>query len=286
MDNHIDELKQLIYTSPTLYDVSHRYYDMIKDDNKELADKLEKYNYLRFQCLKLFSESISSIEMIRDNMVAHVRVSMPNTYFKCEGRVKGFLSFLVKNIYTQSVGLPLSTVKDAIGLRFILYDNTYSSCYQLANVLLDFCKDCGYILESAGSTKETKGFSTEKFPHIKLPSTKESNILKPEYRAIAKDYFIEPKGENAYQSLHFIIFIPFLNENIEIQIRTFDSHKLAEDPKYAGHHIYKLKKYGKFWLNFDPYKVKIQGYGITESGDVFDDTGLLSAYKLEGKYLA
>ena len=131
MDNHLLNLEQLLYHSSTLYDVSEKYIDMIKDDNPELAKKIEKYNSLRFQCLKESYDSLSTVENIQRNWYFHILSHMPKTYVKCEGRIKGFLSGLIKYLYTQSMRLPLSTVRDAVGIRFILYDNSFYSCQKI-----------------------------------------------------------------------------------------------------------------------------------------------------------
>ena len=143
-----------------------------------------------------------------------------------------------------------------------------------------FVKVKKYTLLPAEPLLNTENFNKKLFPEVLVPKT--SGILTA-YKYGVKDYFISPKEDNAYQSLHAVFKDPSTSQTIEVQLRNVLMHKQAIVGS-SLHSSYKEKRYGKKldFANFINFKnVNLNGFFIYKNGEIVQDSqGFINSFVL------
>ena len=198
--------------------------------------------------------------------------------FTMEARRKSLLSTNNKVLKLQSESISLDTLRDFLGIIFIIYGNKSDAelvlnCYRLMELLYTFYSENGYILCESGKVKDTSNFDNSNFPDIFIPDKKSIVPYWAKFENCIKDYISHPK-KNGYQSIH-AIFRDSEGKFFEIQIRTLKQHIFAEAGD-ANHKVYKKDLYqsSKSRDIIDKTKIHIPGFAITPNGDTFDYVGL------------
>ena len=198
-----------------------------------------------------------------------IEKEFPETTFHIEGRRKSLISTEKKILKSLAENKSLDTLRDLIAFRIIIFDEkdkqkeAVDLCYSIMQKIIQFGIENGFMLCEANPVDETQGFDNSKH-NLFIP--KKSGIS-PEFIYGVKDYIIKPK-ENGYQSLHAV----FRLSNglcFEVQIRTHGMHMHAESGE-ANHKNYKESEYS-YNIGFDPSKVEIPGYGVSQNGTVVHD---------------
>ena len=194
--------------------------------------------------------------------------------FHLEGRRKSLISTEKKILKALAENKSLDTLRDLIAFRIIIFDENDKQeeavdlCYSLMNKVIAFGIKNGFMLCEANPVDETSGFDNSKHK-IFIP---EKSGIPTDFSYGVKDYILNPK-RNGYQSLH-CAFRLASGHCFEVQIRTHSMHMHAESGE-ANHSDYKEETYSSF--TFNPQKIKIPGYGISENGTVHDMIGLEKA---------
>ena len=269
MSNEIPSLDQALIGAKSVP-------ECVLNQVKILNKKKNNLNYRIFaNRLKNYYQYITDrklLETQRDHFNAfydEIAKSYPNLLFRLEGRRKSLTS-AYKKLWQSP---PDMVLKDIAAFRITLFgDESGNSnpleltnmCYVIAEHLIHFSIESGFIPCPAEPLKNTEEFNSSEHPNVIIP--KESGLAS-DMQIYVKDYVLHPKNDE-YQSLH-IVFMDEFQHYFEVQIRTLLMHIAAEDGP-ASHELYK-QRYEKLHLKRE--NISIPGYKV--NGDrVYDWVGL------------
>ena len=254
-------LQNFLYSENTVTDVLEKYINELsaKDDliSKIHANKWRSYltriqdkSYLK-ELRKFFEETFKLIES-----------EYPDLRFLIDGRRKSLISTEKKILYYTSQNKSLDLIRDFFAFRLVLYgqdeDTLIKRCYDITKDILEFAVSKGFTpcdrlpLMGVKSEKDHANDYFSKFP----------------YKQYIKDYICFKK-KNGYESIHFVL-VDSKGRHLEIQIRTFKMHSIAEAGD-AQHSTYKTNKYDAFV--FDRKKISVYGYSYINN-NVIDVSGV------------
>lgn len=282
------------FYSPDIPDITPFFYgpsdipaiidNFLADSNCDTEDFLDfKEQLIKYKTL-LFSEQRSSSSSIINELFDLIWVKFPNTFFEIFSRRKSFCKFCAKcYLFSRSSGdlYSIKNIKDMNGCRIVLYSDSFDLCYDVMNYVINFFVQVKmYTLLPAEPLLNTENFNKKFFPDVIVPKT--SGIL-PEYKEGVKDYFVCPKEDNAYQSLHAVFKDTLTSQTIEVQLRNVHMHKNA----IVGtslHSSYKEKRYGKKldFANFINLKnINLNGFFSHKNGEIVQDSqGFINSFVL------
>lgn len=206
---------------------------------------------------------------INENHLYHIRTLFNKTFkmlydevdfcFTFEARRKSLLSTEAKLLKLIKEKQSIDLIRDFLGFRIIIFSEKTKisqiyDLYKLAEKLVVFYANNGYILCDAAASKDNAEFDKNKYKDIILPNEKTVNAILKNCLYGVKDYVLHPK-KNGYQSLHMVFKGP-KGRYFEVQLRTFDQHIWAE-ADCASHSTYKKKRYDELEVNYS--KMKIPG---------------------------
>ena len=194
--------------------------------------------------------------------------SHPSMLFRIEGRRKSFTS-AYKKLWCSP---PDVILKDIAAFRITLFGDEFGAnpkkltekCYTIAEDLIMYSIQSGFVPCLAESPKDTDGFEKDCHPSIILPK---KSLLSSNIKCYVKDYILHPK-KDGYQSLH-IVFMDNNQHYFEVQIRTFLMH-IASEYGSASHEKYKMK-YER--LDIDRQSISIPGYSYLNDKLIYDWVG-------------
>lgn len=266
----IPSIEPYLYVGSTVPEIINYYLDaLITDSSPEsllvvpkLQEILSTISDLDFQ---------NEIRDIFDELYRVICTNYPDLCFVLEGRRKSLTSTIAKIVTLLDKGRSLENLRDIHAFRLTLLDSeSYEqirNCYEIMNYLIPFFARIGFIPCDAETVSGTTNFDPKKHPTVFVPSM---NFLNRSYQFAVKDYIRHPK-ENGYQSLHVAFRDSKRGRYFEVQVRTFSMHIHAETGS-ANHEDYKVSKHDTIF--FDPKKVKMRGFRITEDGTIYDAIGL------------
>ena len=275
------------FFSPNIPDITPFFYgpsdiptiiDNYLDCNCDTDDFLDfKAQLIKYKNL-LFSEQRSSSSSIINELFDLIWERFPNTFFEIFSRRKSFCKFCAKcYLFSRSSGdlYSITNIKDMNGCRIVLYSDSFDLCYDVMNYVINFfVKVKKYTLLPAEPLLNTENFNKKLFPEVLVPKT--SGILTA-YKYGVKDYFISPKEDNAYQSLHAVFKDPSTSQTIEVQLRNVLMHKQAIVGS-SLHSSYKEKRYGK---KLDFANFNLNGFFIYKNGEIVQDSqGFINSFVL------
>lgn len=253
-----------------------------KDSRKRaLAERL-----LEYRSTITDTNFLKDIRTWFDDLFELIDKNHPHLTYEMTGRRKSLISTLDKLEEIESTlppgdysnKNPFKRVRDFMAFRIILFDQEepekcVSQLYQIADEIIDYFTNLKRKIITHDELLGTRGFSAEKHPEIYVPK---KSLIRSSHKRLLKDYVSNPK-ENGYQSLHIVLYDPFTQRYIEIQLRTLSMHVHAESG-YASHSVYKVKKYAEQQLLDEPIdweKVHINGFHyIPETGEIWDYAGV------------
>lgn len=265
-------LVEILYTEHSIPAILKKYEESLKSSRNtiELAHAAKLAEYRNMITDRKF---LSKVRKNFNEIYHLIDINFPNIRFCIDGRRKSLISTEYKIEKLLSENRSLDLLRDVFAFRILLFGKTsndlISSCYKIAQEVIEYNFSNGLILCEADVPQQTANFDATMHPGIIIPN--ETGIPK-EFRYGVKDYICNPKT-NGYQSLH-ITFRTTTGACFEVQIRTFDMHLHAESGQ-ANHKEYKAKKYhSRKEIALDRSRVQIPGYGISPQGDLFDFVGL------------
>lgn len=263
-------LVDALYSEHSIPDILKKYVELLKSTNNVL-DKVHAAKLVEYQNMITDKKLLSRICKNFNDIYHLIDINFPDTRFCIDGRRKSLISTEKKIIKLLSENKSLDLLRDLFAFRILIFgkncQNLISTCYSIAQKIIEYNIDKGMILCEADLTKDTEDFVKEDHPNLLIP--KKSGISEKFHYAV-KDYILHPK-KNGYQSLH-ITFRTTTGACFEVQVRTFDMHLNAETGE-ANHGKYKLKRYPQKII-FDKKRIDIPGYGISSDGLLFDFVGL------------
>jgi len=266
----IPNIEPYLYAGSSVPEIINYYLDaLITDSSPEsllvvpkLQEILSTMSDLEFQ---------NEIRDIFDKLYKVICSTYPDLCFVLEGRRKSLISTIAKIITLTDNGRSLENLRDIHAFRLTLLDSEpveqIRNCYEIMNYLIPFFARMGFIPCDAETVNGTKDFDPSKHPTVIIPPM---NLLKKNYQFAVKDYILHPKA-NGYQSLHVAFRDAKRGRYFEVQVRTFSMHIHAETGS-ANHAIYKVSKHDT--ISFDPTKVQMKGFRVTEDGTIYDAIGL------------
>lgn len=273
-----------------------------------------------FLAARRFREAFTNTELhsfLRDDANAlhlSLQSKFPLLKFDFRGRIKPWISYFNKAINYQDNYKALDDLHDLIAYRLIL-DSDYLSpeditleCYKVLYEIVIYYFMKGYQLCYANPPSDILAEDSPLRSKLIIPK---GDFIPIEWSRSVKNYIQFPKG-SGYQSLHIVLRHPSSGSTIEIQIRTNQMHKIAEEGYYTEvtppvrnfkctsdlmegflngqsadeslelicsmenpppvtHRDYKEHKYPNP-IQYDPYKIHISGFEISESGTLVADT--------------
>ena len=263
-----------LYNSSSLEELLTKYSSALRSTDN-LNDLLHSNKIIEFSNILLDNKFLSMIRTNYNCLYTLAKKENPDLKFYLSGRRKDVIGAEKKiNLYL-SQNRDLSDFKDELAFRFILFNGSIKTCYELMKTVIDFHIEKGFIPCLATPVFQTEGFKKEDFPDIEIP---EESFLPPQYQLWVKDYVLHPKA-TGYQSLHVVFQDPKTGRCFEIQIRTFKMHIHAESNSLAGHDAYKKQRYADTSIKFDRSKIHMEGYAFAD-GQIFDFIGLEKPYQI------
>lgn len=230
-----------------------RKFFMLDDYQVEEKEEFEKNN------------SKNPFKSLKEKLKCLLECQFKDLYLDVDIRLKSWKS-LYEKIWRDGKcpSKSLITIKDTIGARIIIYNNSKNEniedCYKVADAIKENLeadgihqKDAGYLkgVENAISNEELK----EQFPWL----------------AKSKDYIANPK-ENGYQGIHLVF--EYFENLIEFQIKTLTMFDHSENSLQANHNSYK-KIVCKKNQNVDYTKIQIFGFYSSDGMNFVDRIGLV-----------
>lgn len=264
-----------LYNSSSLEELLTNYSKALRASN-DLKNLLHANKLNEIKNILLDNTFLSKIKKHYESLYSFTKRRYPDLKFYLAGRRKDIIGSEKKiNLYLLQ-DRSMNDFKDIFAFRFILFNNSIESCYDLMQTVIDFNIEKGFIPCNANSVFQTEGFDNKDFPNIIIPK---NSSLPSEYKVLVKDYILNPKS-SGYQSLHVVFEDPSSGRFFEIQIRTFSMHINAESHSTAGHNAYKKQRYSDIDnIDFDRSKIKMDGYAFVEN-QVFDFIGLEKPYQI------
>ena len=270
------DLAAALYSANSIPDVLEKYLKSLRETGNltDIAHAAKLFEYRNMITDKKF---LHNIRKNFNEIYSLIDKEFPDIRFCIDGRRKSLISTesKIQKLLLEKKSLDL--LRDIFAFRILIFEKnskkSLSACYSIAQKVIEFNLSKGLTLCEADIPAGTELFSKKEHQNIIIP---EKSEIPENFQYGVKDYILTPK-ENGYQSLH-ITFRAITGECFEIQIRTFDMHVHAESGE-ANHSIYKKERYSGL-LDFDRSKIKIPGYGISPSGDIFDFVGLESGLEI------
>ncbi len=263
---------EFLYNSPNLKTALENYAENLRNDENNIlnlshANKIDEYINIVFNrdLSRFCKEEFSFLSDAIDE-------EYPDIFFQFTGRRKSTLSFESKIQKLLKECKSLDLLRDILAFRILILTNdpqkSTKQCYDVANLVIKFFTKRGFTICDADPIKDTTSFDNSKH-NIYVP---ESSGIDLNFTKSVKDYVATPK-ENGYQSIHLVFRTP-TGDCFELQIRSISMHEHAEHG-YAEHKKYKMIKYDSF-PDFDPTKIKMDGFKLTNSGNVLDFINLVN----------
>ena len=270
MSTNLPSLVDALYSEDSIPDILKKYEELLKSSSN-ILDKAHSAKLAEYRNMITDKKFLSKIRKNFNDIYRLIDTNFPDTRFCIDGRRKSLISTEKKIKKLLSENKSLDLLRDLFAFRILIFgkncQSLISTCYSIAQKVIEYNIDQGMILCEADLIKDTEAFDKEAHPTILIPT---SSGISTKFRYAVKDYILNPK-EHGYQSLH-ITFRTSTGECFEVQVRTFDMHLHAESGD-ANHKNYKQKKYPQN-INFDRDKINIPGYGISSNGLLFDFVGL------------
>lgn len=258
--------------------------NFLMDCNCDTEDFVDfKEQLIKYKTLLFYEQRSFSSNMINE-LFELIWVKFPNVFFEIFSRRKSFCKFCAKcYLFSRSSGnlYNIKNIKDMTGCRIVLYSDSFDLCYDVMNYVIKFfinVKRCKLL--PAEPLLNTNNFDAKFFPDVSIP--KYSGIL-PEYKYGVKDYFITPKEDTAYQSLHAVFLDTLTSQTVEVQLRNISMHKHAIIGS-SVHSEYKEKRYGKldFGSFIDFNKIRLNGFFSNSlNGEIVQDSqGFINSFVL------
>ena len=149
-----------------------------------------------------------------------------------KGRLKAFISYINKYIHFLDINRALNDLKDIFACRIVIKSahldpvECANACYEVMTAVIDFYLLRGYQL---CHTDRPSDVLPDDDPLRKILTFPTNTEIPTEYRPFVKNYGEFPKRNTGYQSLHVLLFDPVSTITLEIQIRTDEWDRIAEE---------------------------------------------------------
>ncbi len=261
-----------LYSSSNIRDAINTYIASLESTGK-LEDKEHAIALKHYVDTSINEKHLTKIRSYF-NQLFKLIYSKVDYDFTVEARRKSLISTENKINMLSETGRSPSDIRDFLGFRIIIYGNIPEKelileTYKLMQTVIEFYIEKEFEVCNADYIKNDSSCSKN---GIIIPTKEEIDKVFT-FAPRVKDYTQFPKG-NGYQSLHTICK-DSLGKYFEIQIRTLSQHVRAESGS-ANHSVHKSERYANFTIqnDFDPSKIHIPGFEITENGDIIDFVGL------------
>lgn len=265
-----------LYSAHSIPDVLMEYEQLLKQTG-DIQDHAHYFKVLEYRKMITNKKLLSKMRRNFNGLYSLIDEEYPDLRFLITGRRKSVISTENKFQKLLFENKSLDLIRDIFGFMILLFGKNspelIHTCYSVAQRVIEYNLEKGLTLCEADIVSQTESFSKEDHPTIILP---DKSGISEKFQYGVKDYILNPK-KNGYQSIH-MIFRTTSGECFEVQVRTLDMHIHAESGD-ANHLTYKQTKY-KRTINFDSSRVDIPGYGISESGDIFDFIGLENSLEI------
>lgn len=266
-------LPEFIYQGKSIPDILSLYEAELRKDLtfKSIAHATALHDYNRMISDRQF---LRSVRRTFESLYKVLEDRVPDLLYCVDGRRKSLVSTERKICKLINTNQSIDLFRDAFAYRVLLFgedcnssQELVSKLYYTANEIINFFVEKSLVLCEVDPVSNTMDEDDPKRSELIIPAKSE---ISSAYLYGVRDYILHPK-KNGYQSLHITFRFPSRGYCFEIQLRTLGMHLEATEGS-AEHGKYKDLKYPR--IEFDRSRIHIPGYGISNTGKVYDYIGL------------
>lgn len=219
------------HTLPELVHCCELAYGQAFATNNSIRDLLFFASERRYYEVLTNPELHSFLRQDAEDLHFSLKTRFPMVEFNFKGRIKPWISYHNKVIHYLDHNKALDDLNDLIAYRIIIGSEYFNAgqlaqkCYEVLREVIVYYILKGYQLCYADPLSDVLAEDSPLRKHLIIPK---GEFIPAEWINSVKNYIQKPKA-SGYRSLHIVLRHPSTGTTMEIQIRSDEMHRIAEE---------------------------------------------------------